>query len=467
MQTKKAIDYIINPAKTNEGSLVSSFGCSVHTADIEMALTAQKARTVDNGRIAYHLMQSFSPDDDITPQKAHEIGKEFADRLLGGKYEYVISTHVDRNHIHNHIIFNSTSFANYRKYHIPVWHKYNMWKINDKICRDNNLSVIEHQTGNKGKKRYEYEDGVSGNTWKQKNREAIDDAIASASTFDEFIHILEMEGYKIKTGKETTYCAPGQDRPTKGKTIGPDYTNDSIRRRIENKEAGEKAKSGPAPGGQNSKKRNNSKRNINMLVDISKNVKAQKSKGYEHALVRANINTMVKTINYLQSNGMSTVDELVEKISEMETLKADLDKNMKDMDTRRKQLSEKIKFSQNYVKYKKIALTAKKKPLGDTFHTEYKNEILAYNVAAIYMEKNNIDTSWLDIKGMIAEHKEMLADKKILKGEYDKISEKLGELHLIRRNVETILDISILEESGREPSDKKPSKDRKEQDTAR
>ncbi|GFI16823.1 hypothetical protein IMSAGC009_01990 [Lachnospiraceae bacterium] len=274
-----------------------------------------------------------------------------------------------------------------------------------------------------------------------------------------------MEGYKIKSGKETTYCAPGQDRPTKGKTIGTDYTNEGIRRRIENKGAGQNTKTNPAPDSQNSKKRD--KRNINLLVDISKNVKAQKSKGYEHALVRANINTMVKTINYLQNNGMSTVDELVEKINESEALRDGLGKNMKDMDMRRKQLSEKIKFSQNYVKYKKIALTAKKKPLGDAFHTEYKNEILAYNVAAIYMEKNSIDTSWLDIKGMIAEHKEMLADKKILKSEYDKISEKLGELHLIRQNVETILDISISEESSRQPSDKKISKDQKEQDTAR
>lgn len=444
---KKSIDYIINPLKTEDGALVSSFGCSVPTADIEMALTSQNARKTENGRIAYHLIQSFSPDDDLTFEKAHELGKELADKLLGGKYEYVIATHVDRDHIHNHIIFNSTSFTDHKKYHIPVWHKYNMWKINDKICKAHNLSVIEHQSGQKGKKRYEYEEGVSGNTWKQKIRIAIDNAILSADTFEDFINIMEMEGFKIRQGKHVSYCAPGQSRATRGKQIGAEYTDENIRKRIENKGIDINVTS--ASSKSDKPEKSFPKRNINLLINISKNVKAQESKGYEHALVMANINTMVKTMNYLQANGITTATELAGKISEMELLKSDLEKNLKDMDVFKKQLSEKIKFSQNFVKYRKTAIEAQSKLPGDIFLTEHKNEILAYNVAAIYMEKNNIDTSWLDIKGMIAEHKEMLAQKKILKSEFDEINKKLGELHLIGRNVEEILNIKILEENSK------------------
>ncbi len=450
---KKSIDYIINPLKTEDGALVSSFSCSVPTADIEMSLTSQCARETENGRIAYHLMQSFSPDDNITPEKAHELGKEFADKLLGGKYEYVIATHVDRNHIHNHIIFNATSFTDHKKYHIPVWHKYNMWKINDKICRTHNLSVIEHQSGQKGKKRYEYEEGVSGNTWKQKIRTAIDNAILSADTFEDFINIMEMEGFKVRRGKNVSYCAPGQSRATRGKQIGAEYTDENIRKRIENKGIDINATS--ASSKSNKPEKRFPKRNINLLIDISKNVKAQESKGYEHALVMANINTMVKTMNYLQANGITTATELTEKISEMELLKSDLEKNMEDLDTAKRRLSEKIKFSQNFVKYGKIAARAQGKLPDDIFLTEHKNEILAYNVAAIYMEKNNIDTSWLDIKGMIAEHKEMLAQKKALKSEFEEINKKMGELHLIGKNVEEILNIKILGENSKSESPKK------------
>lgn len=434
---KKSIDYIINPEKTEGGMLVSSFCCSVNTADIEMELTAQDARKVEDGRLAYHLMQSFSPDDDITPEKAHELGKEFANKLLNGKYEYIITTHVDKDHLHNHIIFNATSFIDHKKYHIPVWHKYNMWKINDEICRANNLSVIEHQSGQKGLKWNEYKGKTTGESWKHKLRIAIDNAIPLSDTFEDFINIMEMEGYKIRRGKNLSYCAPGQERATRGKQLGADYTEEGIRRRIENK------LNEPGP----SKKIYVNKRNINLLVDISKNIKAQQSKGYEHALVMSNINTMVKTMNYLQTSGITTLDNLAERFGSLSQTKSGLDKNLKDIDAAKKQLSEKIKFSQNYVKYKKIAIMAQHKMPDDPFLIEHKQEILAYNVADIYMKKNNIDTSWLDIKGMIEEHKKMLEQRKMLKQEINDFGKKFEELNFIKRNVEEILNIRISEEN--------------------
>ena len=157
----KAIAYIIDPEKTAGGTLVSSFGCSVGTADIEMQMTAQKGSGIGE-RIAYHLMQSFSPDDDITPEKAHQLGMEFAQKVLKGKFEFVVATHIDKDHIHNHIIFNATSFyGKHNKYHTGDWEaeKRRIRRINDSICRANNLSVIENTSGQKGYECYEGRNG--------------------------------------------------------------------------------------------------------------------------------------------------------------------------------------------------------------------------------------------------------------------------------------------------------------------
>lgn len=138
---KKAIDYITNPDKTEDGTLIYSHGCSVETADLEMELTAKQG-TGRGDRIAYHIIQSFSPDDDITPEKAQELGIEFSRQVTGGKYEFAIATHVDRNHIHNHIIFNAVDYVNHRKYHSDEKDKYRIRDINDEICKANNLSVL-------------------------------------------------------------------------------------------------------------------------------------------------------------------------------------------------------------------------------------------------------------------------------------------------------------------------------------
>ena len=115
----KAINYIINPEKTEDGQLVYSFGCSVGTADVEMVLTAKKGSHRGN-RIAYHLIQSFSSEDNLTPAQALEIGKEFAQKVTNGKYEFVVSTHADGDNLHNHIIFNATNFVDYKKYHYGI-----------------------------------------------------------------------------------------------------------------------------------------------------------------------------------------------------------------------------------------------------------------------------------------------------------------------------------------------------------
>lgn len=472
---KKAIDYIINPEKTEQGKYVSSFGCSPLTADIEMQLTTNKARNKSE-RIAYHLMQSFSPDDDITPEKAHELGREFAERITDGKHEYVISTHIDKGHIHNHIIFNSTSFVDYKKFHMPSWHKYRMFNINDEICRRNGLSVIEHKTGKKGRSWYENKVSKEGERWKDKMKASIDSAICEATSYEEFTQIMQMEGYEYKETESVLRfraTCHGQEKFTRvnARNFGEYYSkemlvkrindkvfNQSIDKKSEYKEKGVKKDIGRKPSTE--KKPFSSTRKVNLIVDISKNMKAKNSEGYEHVLVMNNINAMVKTLNYLQKNDMTTVDDLVENMNNIDSVLCSLEDNFKKMEVERKTLSEKIKFSQNYVKYKKTAFQARKETQGSEFINLHKDEIMLYKVAEIYMQKNNIDTSYLDIKLMIQEHKETLENGKVLKNKILEMKKKYNDIENVKVNVEQILAIKIETEKDKRQNSAKRKKEK-------
>ena len=242
---KKAIDYIINDEKTilPDGTrLVSSFGCATETAAIEFNLTANLAKEIKGdysktggaNNLAYHMIQSFAiPDNEkVTPKQIHELGKKFADEFLQGKYEYVISTHIDKGHIHNHIIFNSTSFKDHKKFRSePYKTVAKIREISDKICEENGLSVIK--TKGIGRTYKEWEVTKNGEiTWKDTIKNKIDELIPKVSSYKEFVSQMEAAGFTVKEGKHITFKAAGQERFVRGKRIGEDYTKLRIIERI-------------------------------------------------------------------------------------------------------------------------------------------------------------------------------------------------------------------------------------------
>ena len=182
---KKALDYITNPDKTDEKLLVSSFGCSTETADLEFDMTREMAKKngMDKGNnLAFHLIQSFKPGE-VDAETAHRLGQQFADEVLKGKYEYVISTHVDKNHIHNHIIFNAASFVDHHKYVSNKRSYHKICRISNRICLENGLatSMPAEEKGKSYKENMEYHRGTS---WKAKLRVAVDKAIWSSVNYD-------------------------------------------------------------------------------------------------------------------------------------------------------------------------------------------------------------------------------------------------------------------------------------------
>ena len=299
----KALAYIQNPAKTDEKMLVSSFGCSYETADIEFAYTLSQALEKGNN-LAHHLMQSFEPGE-VSYEKAHEIGRQLADAVTKGQYEYVLTTHIDKGHIHNHVIFCAVNFIDHRKYNSNKRSYYGIRNISDRLCRENGLSVVVPGRGSKGKSYAEYQAEKTGTSWKGKLKIAVDALIPQASDFADFLRLLQAAGYEIKPGKYISCRAPGQERFTRLKTLGADYTEEAITERIK----GRRTRAAKAP--------KQERGGISLVIDIQNSIKAQESRGYEHWAKIHNLKQAARTLNFLTENRIDSYAELSAKIAEV------------------------------------------------------------------------------------------------------------------------------------------------------
>ena len=206
---KAAIDYICNPKKTDGKLLVSSYGCAAETADIEFAWTRRHA--IDKGtNLGRHLIQAFQPGE-VTPEQAHEIGMELAKEILGGKYEFVLTTHIDKDHVHNHLIFNAVSFTDHKHYHSNKRSYHYIRRTSDRLCKEHGLSVIIPGQ-DKGKSYIEHQAAQNGTSYKAKLKAAIDRLLPACSDLEELLRRLQREGYEIKRGKYISARAPDQER---------------------------------------------------------------------------------------------------------------------------------------------------------------------------------------------------------------------------------------------------------------
>lgn len=240
----KALDYIENPVKTQEQLLVSGYNVDPISASVEYRMTAALAREMKGDYaktggadiLAFHMIQSFSPYDRITPEQAHELGKKWADEILQGKHEYVISTHVDKGHIHNHIIFNSVSFYDYKKYETkPYKTAALLRKVSDRLCEEQGLYIIQNPNlKQKSPTHYEWEQRRAGTSWKAQIKENIDKAIEAATDYDSFKENLRKANVEIKEGKRISFkiAGSGQERYCRGDRIGEEYTREKIVARL-------------------------------------------------------------------------------------------------------------------------------------------------------------------------------------------------------------------------------------------
>ena len=303
---KKALDYITNPDKTDEKLLVSSFGCSPETADLEFSMTREMAKKngMDKGdNLAFHLIQSFKPGE-VDAETAHRLGQQFVDEVLKGKYEYVISTHVDKNHIHNHIIFNAASFVDHHKYVSNKRSYHKICRISNRICHENGLAT-SMPTGEKGKSYKENMEYHRGTSWKAKLRVAVDKAIWTSINYEEFLQKMQLAGYEVRQGKHLSFRAPEQKNFTYMKSLGSYYSEENVRIRLAKNRSKVKAPK-------------HLTREARLYINISTYVTTGNREGFERWAKLNNLKEAARTFNYLSEKNLLNYEDFKQHVSDVD-----------------------------------------------------------------------------------------------------------------------------------------------------
>ena len=419
----KALDYIENPDKTDGKMLISSFGCSYETADIEFGYTLSQALDKGNN-LAFHLIQSFAPGE-VDYEKAHEIGKQLADAVTKGQHEYVVTTHIDKGHIHNHIIFCAVNFVDHHKYNSNKRSYYGIRNMSDKLCRENGLSVVVPGKGSKGKSYAEYQAEKTGTSWKGKLKTNLDALIPQVSSFEELLTRLQAAGYEIKPGKYVSCRAPGQERFTRLKTLGADYTEEAVRERI----AGRRTKVAKAPREQ---------RGVSLLIDIENSIKAAQSKGYEQWAKIHNLKQAAKTMNFLTEHKIEQYADLVSRIEEMAAESGQAADALKNAEKRLAEMAVLIKNVSTYQKTKPVYDAYRKARNREKYRAGQEQAIILHEAAVRSLKAAGI-AKLPNLAALQSEYEALQAQKEALYADYGKLKKKVREYDIIKQNIDSIL----------------------------
>lgn len=423
----KAIAYILNPEKTDEKLLVSSYGCASETAAREFEWTRKIAEQKGMNPvriIARHVIQSFEIGE-VTPELAHEIGKQFADEILGGKYEYVLTTHIDKDHVHNHLIFNAVDFVNYHAYKSYKRIYYDMREVSDRLCKENGLSVIP-PSQNKGMGYKEYTEAKRGTSWKQKLKQTIDRLVITAKDYDDFLRLMQEAGYEIKTGKYISFRAEGQERFTRSKTIGENYTEERIKDRI----------AGRTP---RRNRRQTVPKGISLIGDIQERIRLIDSKGYEYKAKLTILKEAARTLNYLTENNLLQYADLEKKVEDVHSSYDRTGKELKGVEARLREVQPLIKNISNYQRLKPIYDAFQKAKDKPGFKAKHEAELVIFEAARSTLLAMQGDEKLPSMKTLQAEQQRLLDEQQRLYDERAKLKKEVKQIETIKSNVDTFL----------------------------
>ena len=427
----KAIAYILNPEKTDEKLLVSSYGCASETAAREFEWTRKIAEQKGMNPvriIARHVIQSFEIGE-VTPELAHEIGKQFADEILGGKYEYVLTTHIDKDHVHNHLIFNAVDFVDYHAYKSYKRIYYDMREVSDRLCKENGLSVIP-PSQNKGMGYKEYTEAKRGTSWKQKLKQTIDRLVITAKDYDDFLRLMQEAGYEIKTGKYISFRAEGQERYTRSKTIGENYTEERIKERI----------AGRTP---RRSQRQATPKGISLIGDIQERIRLIDSKGYEHKAKLTILKEAARTLNYLTENNLLQYADLEKKVEDIHSSYDRTGKELKGVEARLREVQPLIKNISNYQRLKPVYDAFQKAKDKPSFKAKHEAELVIFEAARSTLLAMQGDEKLPSLKTLQAEQQRLLEEQQRLYDERAKLKKEVKQIETIKSNVDTFLAPSV------------------------
>ena len=423
---KDRTDYAQNPDKTAQGELVSSYACSPLTVDEEFLLSKRQyeqstGRSQKRDVIAYQIRQSFKPGE-ITPEEANQVGYELAMRFTKGKHAFLVATHIDRQHIHNHVLFNSTSLDGTRKFRDFFLSGLAVQRLSDQICLEHQLSVIEIKPYRERQKRIPYPP-------KESNRErlcgVIDTILAENPTdFEAFLSTLERQGYEIKRGKCTSVKGPRQKRFIRFKTLGEGYSEDEIKAVI----AGETEH-------RPHQKQPPKEQPFQLLVDIQAKMAEGKGEGYKKWAAKHNLKEMSKTLLFLQEQKILSADELKERTEAAVSRYHAMGDSIKAAEARLTEIAVLKNHIINYAKTREVYTAYRKAGYSKAFLEAHREEITLHKAAKAAFDGAGLQ-KLPKIKELDAEFAELLTKKKAAYPDYRKARNEMQELVRAQKNVE-------------------------------
>jgi hypothetical protein len=440
-------DYAKNPEKTEGGELVSSFECNSKTVDLEFALSKNEyafltgRESKKNDVIAYHIRQSFKPGE-ITPEEANEIGYELVKRFTKGKHAFIVATHTDKNHIHNHAIFNSTTLDCKAKFKNFWGTTFAIRKLSDLLCAEHGLSVIENPQPSPGRDYHKWLGEDKPLSQREILRNKIDEILPNCKTFEDFLSALRAAGYIVNdTRKYITVKLDGAKKAIRLKSLGEKYTEEAIKERLG------LTKFVGSSGGEITK--------ISLLIDIQNRIR--ESRGYAHWAKIFNLKEAAKTLIFLQENGIGTLEELTDKASAASTDFNALSGKIKDADKRLKDTNTMQKYISQYGKTRDVFAEYKASGWSRKFYAEHTADILLHRAAKKFFDNQNLDKlpKMADLKQTFAE---VLAEKKTLYSDYRPLKERSHALQVALYNVRRILGVQPDEKTRENTRENSPVK---------
>lgn len=438
----KAIEYICNSDKTDEKLFISSFACAPETAALDFKYTLDHttehsfAKGQDESNRAFHLIQAFSPGE-VTFEEAHTVGKELADRLLKGKYSYVLTTHIDKGHVHNHLIFCAADNINHTHYHDCKQSYYQIRKLSDELCREHNLSIIEPD-GKRGMKYNEWQADKDDTNRKKQLRKDINQAIKAASTYDDFLALMKAKGYEIKgesleesVGKYIAFLPLGRDRFVRGsvKSLGKNFTKERINERIENKKtrAASFLKSG---------------KELRTIIDAASNPKFTENVGLKKWVTKENLKIAAATFRQMTDKGIHNFVDLDRKILFCQEEIKSANDSIISLEHQMLELAETIKYAEQYRENKSFNDRYEKSKDQDRYLRKYESKIILFSGAERMLQRKGIDTTHMNLVKFKSRYENLLEKKQTLSSQCKTSQAEIKELELMRQNMEQYMAIS-------------------------
>ena len=423
---KSRTDYAQNPEKTKQGELVSSYECSPLTVDEEFMLSKRQYELATGRRqksdvIAYQIRQSFKPGE-ITAEEANKVGYELAMRFTKGKYAFIVATHTDREHIHNHIIYNSTALDSTRKFRDFLLSGLAVQRLSDLICLEHQLSVIEKKPYRERQKRTLYPP-------KESNRDhlcsVLDNILAEKPKgYEDFLQKLEQQGYEVKRGKYTSVKGKRQKRFIRFRTLGTGYSEEELKAVI----AGE-AEHRPH------QKQPPKEQSFHLLVDIQAKLSEGKGEGYARWAKRYNLKEMSKTLIFLQENKIGSIEEMQERVNAATARYHELGDSIKAAEQRMAEIAVLRAHIVNYAKTRPVYDAYRKAGYSKKFLEEHREQITLHKAAKVAFDEASLK-KLPKVKELDAEYSALLSQKKAAYPAYRKARDEMQELKKAQKNVE-------------------------------